>query len=380
MTRPTDAIVTGFVKSPLLLERSLAPLRRLKHEGIIRDIHYVTWDTPELDRWVEPVSSIHGVTLTRVPQPDAPGSGFWRGVVYQVANLKAGLKLLRDRDGLVLKWRPDFCARHSFIRDKIVNFDQLCTPPDNSCLGVAMPKRVFQAKLWIPWADCNAPFFFEDAAFLGQRRDVEKLVTPLVSADREILDDPFCGSYGHAVRYGQPFAAAYPLLAKYLRHYRYFPHEINARRHLLPHLLAEGFYWHLLIAHAWILHSHFHVDIGVHRDLSFYSNAVNREGDWSRYETLRVAPPYDGIAGWREGTEVGHALPSVSRVFGRLMDDAWQKAIFTTGVPDLAAGMLEPMLQNIAQCRDGRLNDLETTFYRDVEKFQAPYRQRQMAG
>jgi hypothetical protein len=43
MQRPVDALVTGFTKSPELLARSLDSLRRLKQEGIIRDIHCVTW-------------------------------------------------------------------------------------------------------------------------------------------------------------------------------------------------------------------------------------------------------------------------------------------------------------------------------------------------
>ena len=54
------------------------------------------------------------------------------------------------------------------------------------------------------------------------------------------------------------------------------------RRRLVPYLVDNGFYWHVLIAHAWIMHSHFHVDIGARGDLAFYANAVNREADWSR--------------------------------------------------------------------------------------------------
>lgn len=66
--KPVDALVTGFTKSPDLLARSLAPLRRLKHEGIIRNIHCVTWDSPELDVCVAPLNEVHEVQLTRMPQ------------------------------------------------------------------------------------------------------------------------------------------------------------------------------------------------------------------------------------------------------------------------------------------------------------------------
>ncbi len=367
MARPTDVIVTGFVKSGTLLKRSLAPLGRLQDEGIIRHIHCVTWDDAEFDPWVAPVKTIPGVKLTRVPQPKAEGTAFQRGVIYQVENLAAGLKLLPDDGALVLKWRPDFIASHSFLRKKLLEFDQVCQPPANVCLGVAMPPRAFDAKLWIPWADSNSPFFYEDAVFLGLRRDVEKMVTPLVPADLEIMGDPYCGSYTHAVRFGKPFLTRYPLFENHFRFYRLFPHDMEYRRRLVPYLVDSGFYWHVLIAHAWILHSHFHVDIGAPGDLAFYANAVNRDADWSRFETLTVTSPYNDVTGWRKGTEPGKALTSVGRAFGRIMDDRWQNAIFTQALEDLPRDTLVPMMENVARCRDGRLNELEAEFYREVE-------------
>ena len=56
--KPVDALVTGFTKSPELLDRSLAPLRRLKQENIIREIHCVTWDGAELDPYVAPLAAM----------------------------------------------------------------------------------------------------------------------------------------------------------------------------------------------------------------------------------------------------------------------------------------------------------------------------------
>src|SRR5689334_18551044 len=197
--KPTDALVTGFVKSPQLLEKSLAPLRRLKQEDVIRDIHYVTWDSAELDSFIAPVSTMTDIRLTRVPQPDAKGTGFQRGVIYQVRNLEAGLSLIPDGKTRILKWRPDFVADYDFLREKIVNFERLCAVPSNSCYGVTMPPHVFQHKLWIPWADSNQPFFYEDAVFLGVHRDAQKLVTDITDDDLDILGDSFCGNYGHVV-------------------------------------------------------------------------------------------------------------------------------------------------------------------------------------
>ena len=74
MAQTTDAIVAGFAKSPLLVEQSFAPLRRLRQDGLIRTIHYVTWDSPELDASVAPVLAMPEVQVTRVTQPMVQGT------------------------------------------------------------------------------------------------------------------------------------------------------------------------------------------------------------------------------------------------------------------------------------------------------------------
>jgi hypothetical protein len=372
MQKPVDALVTGFTKSPELLLRSLASLRRLKHEGIIRNIHCVTWDSPELDPFVAPLHDIAEVQLTRVRQPQAAGNANQRGVVYQVENLEAALKLVPN-DALILKWRPDFVARHAFLRDKIVSFDAWSAVPANNCFGVSMPPNLFQKKIWIPWADCNTPFFFEDAVFFGSRRDVEKLATPITQADLAILEDMKCGWYAHVVRYSKLFVSRYPLIENYVKQFGLFPQDVDHRLKAVPHMASDGFFWHLLVAHAWIMHTQFHVDIGQAGDLSFYANAVNRDADWSRPETLKVAAPYDDPAGWRVKTSTGLALPIVRMAFGRLMDDAWQRALFTRDVPDLPHSTLVPLLENIACCRDGRLGSIEADFYLGAQQIHRDY-------
>jgi hypothetical protein len=379
MQRPVDALVTGFTKSPHLLARSLAPLRRLKQEGIIRNIHCVTWDSAELDACVAPLGDFPEIQLTRVPQPEACGNVYQRGGVYQIENLKAALKLVPD-DALILKWRPDMVARHGFLRDKILGFESWSAVPDNVCFGVVMPPHLLRSKIWIPWADSNSPFLFEDAAFFGARREIERLATPLTAEDVAILGDETCRSYVHAMRYGKMFISRYPLLENYFKLFRFFPMEIDHRREFVPYLVANGFGWHLLVAHAWILHSQFHVDIGAPGDLSFYANAVNRDADWSRPETLKVTYPYNDPDTWRDGTEPGVLLHSVSRAFGRLMDDAWQKTLFTTGVSDLPRDLLAGLMENIAHCRDGRLAGLEAEFYQGAERIHRSYQRTALAG
>jgi hypothetical protein len=369
MARPTDALITGFVKSPVLLEASLAPVRRLRQEGILRSIHCVTWDSAELDPFVAPLAAMDDVRLTRVTQPNAQGSPGRRGLAYQIENLKAGLELL-DGDGLVLKLRPDFVADANLLRDKIVHFDALCAPVSRRAPnGVTMPEPVLANKMWIPWADSNQPFFFEDAAFLAAAADARKLVSRLMPEDGPILDDAIWGSYAHVVRYGRIFAGAWPIFANYLKYYRAFITDMDYRRKLVPLLVADGFFWHLVVAHAWILHSQFHVDAGAQGAVQFYANNCNKDADWSKPESLRTANPYDNIAMWRDGTHAGGALLNVSRAFGRLINDDWQRALLSGPLSDFPADTLRTLMENIAAYRDGRLADIERIFYGKLMRF-----------
>lgn len=370
MTARADAIVTGFVQSPVLLERSLAPLRELKQAQVLRDIHYVTWDTPEIDAHVAPLAKMPDIHLVRVPQPSIEGCAEQRGLIYQIRNLDNALALIAEEDTVVLKLRPDFVACADFLRDKIITFgDWSAVPAENTALGIAMPKPVLRDKIWIPWADSNQPFFYEDGAFMGRKRDLRKLVTEVSPHDLGVLSDPDCGWYAHVVRYARIFLPQYPLFARYLRDYRFFVNDLEYRLKQLTRTLQDGFFWHMLIAHAWILHTQFHVDIGEQGDINFYPNNANRNVDWSRPETLRVAPPYDHVSAWRAGTRPTAAMPSVQRSYGRLMDDAWQTALFTRTRPDLPRETLIGLIENVAQCGDGRLNEIEAEFYQKLALF-----------
>jgi len=367
MSAPIDVVINGFTRSPVLLEKSLAPLRRLHHEGVVRSIQYVTWDSAEIDDCLAPLSGMSEITLTRVPQPQVQGMRVQQGLVYQVENLRAALRLLPQDDSLVLKWRPDVIVKHAFLREKLLSYEGLSQIEPRVCLGVRMPEPVFQRKIWVPWADSNNFFYLDDSVFLGTRSDVHKLVPSITRADLNTIGTGNCTPYAHVVRYATPFLARYPLFNAYLKRYRLFRHEIDFRELLVRCGVDDGFFWHLIVAHAWILHSHFHVDIGAQGDLSFYATAVNLKADWSKFETLRSTNPYDNVEGWRAGTVPGRALPSISRVYGRLMDDRWQKAMFTQEMPDLPRDMLIGMMENVAGCSDGRFHEIEADFYKKVE-------------
>ena len=132
------------------------------------------------------------------------------------------------------------------------------------------------------------------------------------------------------LRYAHVFLPDYPMFARYIEEYGAFLNDLDYRRKLVPMLLSDGFFWHLLVAHAWILHTSFHIDCGRAGDLAFYPNTINANADWSDLGKIKIAPPFDdvdsGARGRRRDTK---RLPALMRPYGRLMDDAWPRALFT---------------------------------------------------
>lgn len=365
---PTDVIITGFTKSQPLLLLSLSPLCTLKREGLIRDIHYVTWDSAEIDPYVAPLAKIPQVNLVRVPQQDVQGTGNQRGVVYQSSNLAAGLDLISGNNTVVLKTRPDFVLNVNFLRKKIESFEQWSAVPESS-FATGLPAPALRNRIWLPWADANQFFFYADMAFMGRKGDLKKLVTELTPEEFELLGDPDCGWYAHSVRFAHIFASRYPIFARYMQDYRYFVNNVEYRSRQLSLLLSEGFFWHLAVAHAWILYSQFHVDAGAQGDIMFFANNHNQKTDWSNPATFRLSTPFESVRGWRESTKPQSTMLTMRRTYGRLMDDAWQQALFTNPPPDLPAEKLAAIVQNIAQYDDGRFETMEDLFFLKLEAF-----------
>ena len=178
MDRPVVAVVTGFTKSTELAEISLAPLRVLKLDGLIDRILAVTWDSAELNPFVAPLAAMDDVELVRVPQPKLAEGRYQNGAIYQIRNLQAALALVPEEDALIFKTRPDFVAREDFLADKIEGFERYCAPSElEKTIGVDMPASPFARKVWLPWADSNQPFFYEDGAFMGLKQDVAQLAS-----------------------------------------------------------------------------------------------------------------------------------------------------------------------------------------------------------
>lgn len=343
----------------------LASLRALKRRGTIDRIVALTWDSPQIDGFVAPVAAMKDVELIRVPQPKAEGGRYQTGVIYQIRNLEAALAHVPDENTLIVKTRPDFIADVDFLEEKIVNFDAHCAPSDfTDKLGLKMPASPFSKKIWVPWADANTPFFYEDAFFMGLKKDVAQLANRKAEDYLGVLADKDCGWFAHVVRFAMPFLRDYPMFERYLREFRYLPNNPEYRVALLRALVSDPFLWHILIAHAYILATSFHVDCGEPGDLAFYPNISNAGADWSSLRTLTINPPYGHVGSWRARQNPGGIQSCVDRAYVRLMDDAWQHAIFTVPVlRDLKPETLRQTLRNIATYGSGRLGGIETAFY-----------------
>jgi hypothetical protein len=361
----------------------MAPLRELKKRGTVERILYVTWNTREIDSYVAPLAQMPDVDLMRVDQPDVKGTRYQKGVIYQVRNLEAALEYVAGDDTLVLKTRPDFVADVDFLNDKLENFGEYCAPSVFT-IGdeLKLPASPFRAKLWIPWADANQPFFYEDAAFAGLRCDVAKLVVPHISDKLSVLDTPhnIYGPFAHVVRFCAPFRADYPMFGRYLRDYKYFTNDMAYRKALVPALTKEPWFWTLVIVHAWILSNSFHVDSGTDGDLRLYANLSNENADWSSLASLRINPPFDNIESWRKTAKLRSLLSGAARLYGRLMDDRWQHSLFDLpGPTDIARDKIVTALDCVRLYGKRAVTEQEDSFYRTLANTHRNYFSRRAA-
>lgn len=376
MSRAATIIVTGFTRNSELLAMSMSHVVALRRSGHAGRAIYLTWDSAALDPFVAPLKGMPQIELVRVPEPEIDGVPHQRGVHYQVKSLEAALDLIPGDDTPVLKLRPDLVAAADFLRTKIEGFGALPPPHDLPVAkGLAMPKSPFKARLWLPWADANQPFWFEDAAFLGLKRDVARLVTPLKPGDLDALGAPRHGPLAHIIRFGKIFEGRYPLFTRYLQTYHYFLNDTGYRTKLLAALMRQPFYWHLVIANAWILATSFHIDCGPQGALALYGNNYNAAADWSDLKNLRINNPYDQVESWRAAQKPGQIMPAIARLYGRLVDDSWPRAVFaqTPGL-EISPAQLRDMLRNIINYRAGALAQAEDAYYATLEGL-SPLRQ-----
>lgn len=372
MRRSVVAVVTGFTRCAPLAQKSIAPLVNLKRAGIIDRILYVTWDRADIDAFVAPVAVIEDVETVRVAQPHAQGGGLRTGTLYQIANLAAALQRIDEPDALVVKLRPDFIVREEFLRTKIEGFETLCAPGDLAAqFGVAMPPSPFAAKIWLPWADAGLPLHYEDAAFMGLRRDIDRLAD---AAALDVIDPHLAAGNGfawltHVARFVAVFGRDYPFLSTYARNHRLFVNEPCLRADIMAAAIREPFYAQLAVLNAWILASCFHIDCGLPGDLTFYSNSSNPKANWSDIRGLKNHPPYNAVDAWRAAQCPGGLLPCLGRIHARLVDDSWQTALFARdALTGVTPEQLRTVLRRAAAYNPGVPDVAERAFYAALER------------
>ncbi len=361
----TTAIVTGFTVHEPLMRRSFAPLLSLRRQCVLDRVLYVTWDESGIDDHVAPAREWPEVEVVRIPQPIVHGTPRMQGFVYQTRNLAAALKLVADPGELVVKLRPDFLADETFLADKIASFDRWRVAPDFSHrIPIAMPPSPFKGRIWVPWADASAPFFCEDAAFIGLAGDLALLTNPMAEELVMCCGDAGSVNIAHILRYIVPFLDRYPIFKRYLREFHLFRMEHSYRKKLAPLSVADPFFWHMAVANAWILANSFHVDCGRQGQLHLVDSTTAREGIGRPVEELCHYVTYKDVEIWRQLEQPGTFLPLLVRVGGRLMDDDWQTKLFSGPIEQgFTHENLLAILENLNRYDTGLLRDMEQTFY-----------------
>jgi hypothetical protein len=358
------------------VRRCFAPLRSLQTKGVIDRIIYVTWDAANIDAAIAPVLDMPGVELVRIPQPTIAGPAHVQSFTYQRRCFDEGLRLIDDPDALILKLRPDFIFEEAFLAAKILAFDFFCAPVER--LGThrsLLPPSPFSARIWIPWADASQPFFYEDGISLGKRADVALLLAPQTEELIRSSGDPDSHWIVHVMRYIHPFLKSYPILQAYLDEFDVFVMDYDYRVQTMPSVSIDLYFWHLVVAHAWILANSFHVDCGHTGQMKFYPNSHYAKQTTRNLDQIETCSPYNAVHDWRASTQPGGIHACISRSFGRLVDDCWQTELFTApALRDLTAKNLEGIMERVRDYSDGALDKLEAGFYAEMRQYREKYR------
>lgn len=371
MSRSVVAIVTGFTADPLLVRRSFAPLLSLKNKGVIERIIYATWDTAEVDAALKPLAEMPEVELLRIREPELAGVRHEKSFVCQRRNIEAALAQVREPHTLILKTRPDFIFEEAFLASKILAFDFFCAPLHfTSCAGSILPPSPFLSRVWIPWADANQPFFYEDGVCLGLNADVTKLVAPETEKLVMRYGEEDSHWIVHVLRYIHPFLKDYPIFHRYLHEFDCFVMDTEYRNGMVGLAGVDPYFWHVLIAHAWILATSFHVDCGHVGQMKFYPARHYAKQATKVLDQIETCSPYNAVYKWAQSCEPGGMHPCIIRNFARLVDDSWQTTLFTKPIlRDLTPENLIGVLERVRDYRTGVLAETENAFYARLRQF-----------
>lgn len=376
MKRDVVALVTGYTRVEFLNRISFAYLKKLREQRIIDRIVYVTWDSPRLDGLLAPIADMPEIELIRIPEPKIDGAPLAKSVIYQIRNFEAALPFIGDDDTLVLKTRPDFIfINEEFIKPKLLDFDRLCARSSvPKRLKIETPPPAFKRKIWIPWASTTEPLFYNDAVYLGLKCDIAKLADPGAERFLDNLWDSRFARMNHICRALNIFYPDYPILHRFAENGVRFGSELSYRTRFASLCGRHPFFWRLLVLHAWLLETHFHVDGGMNGDLAFCANHTNAYRKLECLQDLKFEPPLNCIETWRKNNQPGSLKKCFNYALSYLGDDDWQHALFTSRkLADVShAEILEYLGDAIAYDRD-KIGIMEDAFYDEIDRYCKKY-------
>lgn len=376
MKRDVVALVNGYTRIDFLNRISFSYLKKLREQRIIDRIVYVTWDSPRLDEFLEPIAEMPEVEMIRVPEPEITGAPLAKSVIYQIRNFEASLPYLGDDDTLVLKTRPDFIfINEEFIKSKILNFDTLCARSTVAKrLKIKTLPPVFKRKIWIPWASTTEPMFYNDAVYLGLKCDIAKLADRNAERFLDKLWDSRFARMNHMCRALNIFYPDYPILHRFVDNGICFGSAPTYRDRFTTLCARNPFFLRLLVLHAWLLETHFHVDGGMTADMAFCANHTNAYRQLTSIKDLQFEPPLNSIETWRKNTPPGSLKACFKHSMSYLADDNWQHALFTSRkLADATHDDIMEYLGDAIAYDHEKLGLMEDAFYAEATHYYEQY-------
>lgn len=256
-------LITGQVRSPELLARSLADFAALRAQKLLDQVIFSTWRGelqayPELDRQFRR----SGFELIESDPPLIPGTGH---IWCQMLNLERGLDPAgpihpHDR---VIKTRPDLHMTPGLIA-KLLNDESYLSPltggdagEDCGVVSQVAGRPVFSHRIWIPWFEITKPFYMADECFAGRAADLLKLVN--YDSRYDILRKMDAG-ITHIRRFIHPFLEQNGEFELFLRYFGRSGHFSAHRFTILGRNLELDPFIRMLVRYYRVIQSHFRVE------------------------------------------------------------------------------------------------------------------------
>ena len=162
----------GQLRLPGLFLKSLGDLVRLRAEGRVGRVLFVTWPG-EVDK-VAGLSALLNELHVELLVVSPPALKLPGHMAEQMLSLQVALDAFAPTDR-VLKTRTDLYLAPGFVAFLAENPDYIATEvADLSSLGASdgsvdglAAHRFFDQKVWIPWFEISKPFYLADETFLG---------------------------------------------------------------------------------------------------------------------------------------------------------------------------------------------------------------------